>query len=81
VSTQVEQLEAAIKAALEQAINAGSLSGQIPASIKLERPKDRGHGDYATSIALQLAKPAGKTLAMLHRLFVTYLPAQMVFPK
>jgi arginyl-tRNA synthetase len=60
VSTQIEQLEAAIKAALEQAINTGSLSGQIPTSIKLERPKDRDHGDYATSIALQLAKPAGK---------------------
>ena len=60
MSTQVEQLEAAIKAALEQAFKAGSLSGQIPATIKLERPKDRDHGDYATSIALQLAKPAGK---------------------
>ena len=60
MSTQVEQLEAAIKAALERAFIAGSLSGQIPASIKLERPKDRDHGDYATSIALQLAKPAGK---------------------
>jgi len=60
VSTQVEQLEAAIKAALERAFKAGSLSGQIPAIIKLERPKDRDHGDYATSIALQLAKPAGK---------------------
>ena len=60
MSTQIEQLEAAIKAALEQAINAGSLSGQITATIKLERPKDRDHGDYATSIALQLAKPAGK---------------------
>ena len=60
MSTQVEQLEAAIKAALEQAFKAGSLSGQIPAAIKLERPKDRDHGDYATSIALQLAKPAGK---------------------
>ena len=60
MSTQVEQLEAAIKAALEQALLAGSLSGQIPDTIKLERPKDRDHGDYATSIALQLAKPAGK---------------------
>jgi arginyl-tRNA synthetase len=60
VSTQIEELEAAIKAALEQAISAGSLSGHIPATIKLERPKDRDHGDYATSIALQLAKPAGK---------------------
>jgi len=60
VSTQVEILESAIKAAIEQALVAGSLSGQIPATIKLERPKDRDHGDYATSIALQLAKPAGK---------------------
>jgi arginyl-tRNA synthetase len=60
VSTQVEQLEAAIKAALERAFKAGSLSGQIPEAIKLERPKDRDHGDYATSIALQLAKPVGK---------------------
>ena len=60
MSTQVEILESAIKAAIEQALVAGSLSGQIPATIKLERPKDRDHGDYATSIALQLAKPAGK---------------------
>ena len=60
MSTQIEQLEAAIKAALEQALIAGSLSGQIPDTIKLERPKDRDHGDYATSIALQLAKSAGK---------------------
>lgn len=60
MSTQIERLEAAIKAALEQAFKAGSLFGQIPEAIKLERPKDRDHGDYATSIALQLAKPAGK---------------------
>ena len=60
MSTQVEQLEAAIKAAIERALTDGTLEGQIPAAIKLERPKDRDHGDYATSIALQLAKPAGK---------------------
>ena len=61
MSTQVEILESAIKAAIERALIAGSLSGQIPATIKLERPKERDHGDYATSIALQLAKPAGKS--------------------
>ncbi|MEY3753354.1 MAG: hypothetical protein RIR75_1201 [Actinomycetota bacterium] len=60
MSTQIEQLEAAIKAALERAFKVGSLFGQIPEVIKLERPKDRDHGDYASSIALQLAKPAGK---------------------
>jgi arginyl-tRNA synthetase len=44
-------------------------SGDLPDSvldmdvvkeIVLERPKNREHGDYATSIALALAKPAGK---------------------
>jgi arginyl-tRNA synthetase len=60
VSTQVEILESAIRAAVERALIAGLLSGQIPATFKLERPKDRDHGDYATSIALQLAKPVGK---------------------
>lgn len=44
-------------------------SGELPHSvldmdvvneIVLERPKNRDHGDYATSIALALAKPAGK---------------------
>jgi arginyl-tRNA synthetase len=60
MSTQVEQLEAAIRAAIELAFANHLLEGQIPAAIKLERPKDRDHGDYATSIALQLAKPAGK---------------------
>ncbi|MEI7540126.1 MAG: arginine--tRNA ligase [Actinomycetes bacterium] len=60
MSTQVEKLEAAIKAAIERAFAGHLLVGQIPAAIKLERPKDRDHGDYATSIALQLAKPSGK---------------------
>ena len=61
MSTQVEQLEQALKAAISRAIEAGLLSGQAPDTIKLERPKDRDHGDYASSIALQLAKPAGKS--------------------
>ena len=41
------------------AIARGALTGVVPASVKLERPKNRDHGDYATSIALQLAKAAG----------------------
>ena len=34
--------------------------GALPEQIPLERPKNRDHGDYATSIALQLAKSAGR---------------------
>jgi arginyl-tRNA synthetase len=32
----------------------------VPESVRIERPKVKEHGDYATSIALQLAKPAGR---------------------
>jgi len=60
MSSQVENLEAEIKAAIEQAISNGEIVGVAPQSIALDRPKNRDHGDYATSIALQLAKPAGK---------------------
>ena len=58
--SQIEQLEETIKEAISRAIQANALSGAVPDSIKLERPKERSHGDYATSIALQIAKPMGK---------------------
>ena len=60
MSSHVESLEAEIKAAIEQAISNGEIVGVAPQQIVLDRPKNRDHGDYATSIALQLAKPAGK---------------------
>ena len=49
-------------AALQDAVVAGDLSVSVPASsaVTVERPKNREHGDYATNIALQLAKAAGK---------------------
>jgi arginyl-tRNA synthetase len=53
-------LAAQIQAAISRAIERGDLIGTVPESIPLERPKNRDHGDYASSIALQLAKPAGK---------------------
>jgi arginyl-tRNA synthetase len=60
-STQDAQtaLEAHILGVVAQAIARGAFAGEVPASVRLERPKNRDHGDYATSIALQLAKAAG----------------------
>ena len=60
MSSQIEELEAAIKAAITRAITTGAFAGVTPTSITLERPKNRDHGDYATSVALQLAKAAEK---------------------
>ena len=56
-----DQLSADVQAAVARAFTVAGFSGQVPASITLERPKNRDHGDYATSIALQLAKEAGKS--------------------
>ena len=56
-SVQSKAAEAILKA-LESATKAGSLTAQIPAKLILDRPKNREHGDYATSIALTLAKTA-----------------------
>jgi len=60
VSSHSDLLAAQIQAAISRAIERGDLVGTVPATIPLERPKNRDHGDYASSIALQLAKPAGK---------------------
>lgn len=56
----VDQLAADIQFAIAGIFAAGMIKGQAPTSIVLERPKNRDHGDYATSIALQLAKAAGQ---------------------
>jgi len=42
------------------AVASGDLVIDVPQTVVVERPKNREHGDYATNIALQLAKPAGK---------------------
>jgi arginyl-tRNA synthetase len=60
VSSHSDLLAAQIQAAISHAIERGDLIGTVPANIPLERPKNRDHGDYASSIALQLSKPAGK---------------------
>ena len=61
-----ESLAAAITASIKGAISRGELPAELASSsaignIVLERPKNRDHGDYATSIALALAKPTGKS--------------------
>jgi arginyl-tRNA synthetase len=36
-----------------------TLPGGVPETVTVERPRQKGHGDYATNVALQLAKQAG----------------------
>ena len=52
------KVAAALLKALEIAKSNGLLNCDLPSQITLDRPKNREHGDYATSIALGLAKAA-----------------------
>ena len=54
-----EQLAAAIRAALAELVAAGELNVEVPETLRVERPRQQGHGDWSTNIAMQLAKPAG----------------------
>jgi arginyl-tRNA synthetase len=54
------ELSAAISGCLAAAVAAGDLSVDPSAEIRLERPRQREHGDWSTNLALQLAKQAGR---------------------
>ncbi|GAA3692489.1 arginine--tRNA ligase [Zhihengliuella alba] len=54
-----EQLSRAISAALTESVAAGDFAVELPETVKVERPKSRDHGDWATNVALQLGKKAG----------------------
>jgi arginyl-tRNA synthetase len=54
------ELALAVQAAVSTCFEAGELTGTLPDTVVIERPKNRAHGDYATNIALRLAKSAGR---------------------
>jgi arginyl-tRNA synthetase len=53
------QLADAVRAALSAAVADGDLAVSVPDEVTIDRPRSREHGDYATPVALQLAKQAG----------------------
>jgi arginyl-tRNA synthetase len=57
-----EQLSDAVVAALQGLVDGGELTlpEGVPSEVTIERPRQQGHGDYATNVALQLARKAGK---------------------
>jgi arginyl-tRNA synthetase len=71
-----DQLAAAIRHAVVQAVEDGALDlepAQVPDEVTVERPRNPEHGDYATNIALQLAKPAGVNPRVVAELVATRL--------
>jgi arginyl-tRNA synthetase len=56
-----DQLSDLIVASLADLSAEGALTlpAGVPETVTVERPRQKGHGDYATNVALQLAKQAG----------------------
>jgi len=55
-----ESLAAALRDVLITLVADGSLDVDVPDTILVERPRSRDHGDYASNVALTLAKKAGQ---------------------
>jgi arginyl-tRNA synthetase len=59
VEVTPEQLALAIRTALAEAVAAGELAVVVPDEVRVERPRNREHGDWSTNVSLQIAKGAG----------------------
>jgi arginyl-tRNA synthetase len=55
-----EQLQDVVRTAVAAVAGRGELPVDVPGEVVIERPRNPEHGDYATNVALRLAKPAGR---------------------
>ncbi|MGI5437798.1 hypothetical protein ACQEV4_10285 [Streptomyces shenzhenensis] len=54
------ELSRTVLRAVRRAVDGGELSVTVPERVVVTAPGPGGCGDYATNVALQLARPAGK---------------------
>jgi arginyl-tRNA synthetase len=69
-------LSAAVRAAVAACLAAGEFAGAVPDDVVIERPRNPEHGDYATNVAMRLAKPAGKPPRQIAELIAARLRDQ-----
>ncbi|MGY1915640.1 arginine--tRNA ligase [Blastococcus sp. SYSU DS0973] len=70
-----EQLRDVVRTAVAAVVERGELPVEVPADVVVERPKNPDHGDYATNVALRLAKPAGRPPRQVAELLAAQLRA------
>jgi arginyl-tRNA synthetase len=68
-------LEALIHQAVQKLQQEGLLDAALQANVQITHTRDSSHGDYATNIAMMLAKPAGLNPRELAQAIVAALPA------
>ncbi|RLT93054.1 arginine--tRNA ligase [Ketobacter sp.] len=69
-----DALQALLEATFDNLIAQGVIPEDAPRRIQVDRTRDKSHGDFATNLAMILAKPAGKKPRDLAQLIVDHLP-------
>ncbi len=54
----LHKIESLVKRAIEESMESGELPIQSAPDPSVERPRDKEHGDWASSVAMKLAKEA-----------------------
>jgi len=76
-----ERLISLIDSALDTLIAEGTLPAEAKRPAQIDRTKDKSHGDFATNIALMLAKPAGMKPRDLAEKLIAALPTDNAVAK
>ena len=64
-----------VQYALDQLPELSALASEFAVALTVERTRDVSHGDFASNVALRLAKPAGSNPRDLAALIIEHLPA------
>ena len=73
--TMKDTIRQLIQQALTQLVNEGVLPEGLTPAIQVENARDKTHGDFASNIAMMLAKPAGMKPRDLAEKIIAALPA------
>ena len=69
-----KKLEYLVEQALQQACNEGKIDLEEVPEAALERPRDEGHGDWASTVALRCAKQAKRNPREVAQIIVDNIP-------
>ena len=76
-----EQIAQLLESALQTLTEQGVVPADINPSIQVENTRDKAHGDFATNLALMLAKPAKSNPRALAQQLCEALPSSSVIDK
>lgn len=76
-----QQIEELLQSAVDVLKADGTLPAEVEPRVQLDRPRDKSHGDFATNLAMMLAKPAKQNPRALAEAIIQAIPANSVIAK